>query len=124
MRLVAAGLSIRRHPRNTFAYEWSERKIEMRVRTNPRYRNGYTSFAIAKLRMQPRPGDNRVELILRDQSFRTFSEVSSRVNRLANSLCNKGIGQGDRIASFAKDSANYCEAILSCAEDLERSLCR
>jgi acyl-CoA synthetase (AMP-forming)/AMP-acid ligase II len=49
-----------------------------------------------------------------DHTSYTFAETNSRVNRLATSLRELGIGKGDRVALFATDSTQYMEIILAC----------
>jgi acyl-CoA synthetase (AMP-forming)/AMP-acid ligase II len=52
-------------------------------------------------------------LVRGDGSLRTFSEVNSRVNRLARALEARGLRRGDRIAIMATDSIEYVELMLA-----------
>ncbi|GHF41457.1 acyl-CoA synthetase (AMP-forming)/AMP-acid ligase II [Amycolatopsis bartoniae] len=56
---------------------------------------------------------NRACFVTDTASF-TFREVNSRVNRIASALRRMGVSQGDRVALFATDSAQYVETLLAC----------
>lgn len=44
---------------------------------------------------------------------RTYSETNKRVNRLANALLNRGVGQGDRVALMMQNCSEYLECYFA-----------
>ena len=52
--------------------------------------------------------------LVTETGSRTFAEVNSHVNRIAGELARLGVAQGDRVALFATDSAEYVETLLAC----------
>jgi 3-oxocholest-4-en-26-oate---CoA ligase len=59
----------------------------------------------------PRAAD-RVALVCGPQE-RTYAELASRANRLANHLRGAGVGPGDRVGLFLRNDAAYLEAMLA-----------
>ena len=45
----------------------------------------------------------------------SYAELDARVSRLANLLCARGVGRGDRVALMARNSIGYLEIELACA---------
>jgi acyl-CoA synthetase (AMP-forming)/AMP-acid ligase II len=55
---------------------------------------------------------DREALVVGDQR-RTYAELDDRVRRLANHLAGQGIGQGDHVALYLENCAEYLEAMLA-----------
>lgn len=65
------------------------------------------------LRLNAQRFPDRPCFVTADGATSTFSEVNSRVNRLASSLAARGVGHGSRIAILAIDSVEYYEVVLA-----------
>lgn len=48
-----------------------------------------------------------------DGTHHTFDQTNARVNRLVSALAAQGIGAGDRLAVFSRDSHRYVEIVLA-----------
>ncbi len=67
------------------------------------------------LRVSTKHYPNKTALIL-DRKAMTYQELNSRVNRLANSLLQKGIKKGDRVAALLHNCFEYVEIFFACAK--------
>lgn len=56
---------------------------------------------------------DRPSFLFPDGSHHTFDQTNARVNRLVSALSAQGIGAGDRLAVFSRDSHRYVEIVLA-----------
>ncbi|HKP90407.1 MAG TPA: long-chain fatty acid--CoA ligase [Thermoleophilaceae bacterium] len=65
-------------------------------------------------RMRRMYGDSEVVTLTDDGTVRaSFAEVCDRIDRLANALRSLGVGEGDRVATFAWNSQRHLEAYMA-----------